>query len=193
MESTSKAGCIQLSASTAKELKISGKERWITPREDAVEAKGKGEMFTFWANPPDRNSLRYSTASSTEFNSEQMRAQMEESSSRFANSSLFESTPLRMLPESHSESHESSSQLTDHDEVMLVPQDRGILVPVETAPVSNHSREQSQLSRLFADEYSPREIDPQMEDVSSLEASAHQRIQAVPELAPVSSDGFYFF
>uniref|UniRef100_A0A7S3P6B8 Phosphodiesterase n=1 Tax=Amphora coffeiformis TaxID=265554 RepID=A0A7S3P6B8_9STRA len=48
MESTGKAGKIQVSQSTADLLNTAGKGHWIRPREEAVVAKGKGEMKTFW-------------------------------------------------------------------------------------------------------------------------------------------------
>ena len=48
MESTGERGRIQLSQSTADLLKAAGKEHWLRPRQEAVTAKGKGVMHTFW-------------------------------------------------------------------------------------------------------------------------------------------------
>ena len=48
MESTGRRNKIQLSQDTADHLIAAGMSSWITPREDLVEAKGKGEMRTFW-------------------------------------------------------------------------------------------------------------------------------------------------
>jgi class 3 adenylate cyclase len=48
MESTGLKGCIQLSQQTTDILIEAGKGYWVTPREDKVEAKGKGEMQTYW-------------------------------------------------------------------------------------------------------------------------------------------------
>ncbi|KAG7348939.1 adenylate/guanylate cyclase with GAF and PAS/PAC sensor domain [Nitzschia inconspicua] len=48
MESTGILGKIQLSQSTAELLTAAGKGDWIQPREDAVKAKGKGTMQTYW-------------------------------------------------------------------------------------------------------------------------------------------------
>ena len=48
MESTSKRGHIQLSKDTAELLVAAGKSDWIKPRESLVNAKGKGELETFW-------------------------------------------------------------------------------------------------------------------------------------------------
>ncbi|KAG7366377.1 adenylate/guanylate cyclase [Nitzschia inconspicua] len=48
MESTGCPGKIQLSLSTAELLIAAGKDNWIQPREDAVTAKGKGIMQTYW-------------------------------------------------------------------------------------------------------------------------------------------------
>jgi hypothetical protein len=43
-------GKIQISQDTADLLILAGKGHWITPREDAVNAKGKGVLQTFWLN-----------------------------------------------------------------------------------------------------------------------------------------------
>ncbi len=53
MESTSKPGCIQVSAATAELLREAGMGSWLAPRNGLVEAKGKGKMSTFWLIPPD--------------------------------------------------------------------------------------------------------------------------------------------
>jgi class 3 adenylate cyclase len=51
MESTSTPSRIQCSQDTATLLQQAGKHHWITPREDTIVAKGKGEMKTFWIDP----------------------------------------------------------------------------------------------------------------------------------------------
>jgi class 3 adenylate cyclase len=51
MESTSTPSRIQCSQDTATLLQEAGKDHWITPREETVVAKGKGEMRTFWIDP----------------------------------------------------------------------------------------------------------------------------------------------
>jgi class 3 adenylate cyclase len=48
MESTGKRDRIQISQETADLLIAAGKKNWITPREEKVIAKGKGEMQTYW-------------------------------------------------------------------------------------------------------------------------------------------------
>lgn len=48
MESTSQSGRVQISHTTALELQKARKAHWIKRREDAVEAKGKGVMETYW-------------------------------------------------------------------------------------------------------------------------------------------------
>mmetsp|Transcript_18031 Transcript_18031/g.27936 ORF Transcript_18031/g.27936 Transcript_18031/m.27936 type:complete len:1210 (-) Transcript_18031:105-3734(-) len=48
MESTGIKGRIQVSQATADILSKVGKAHWLTPREDTVEAKGKGVMKTYW-------------------------------------------------------------------------------------------------------------------------------------------------
>jgi hypothetical protein len=42
MESNGQKNCIHVSQSTADLLIAAGKKHWITPREDMIEAKGKG-------------------------------------------------------------------------------------------------------------------------------------------------------
>lgn len=48
MESNGEPGRVHVSAATADALKEAGKGRWITPRDDPINAKGKGLMYTFW-------------------------------------------------------------------------------------------------------------------------------------------------
>jgi Adenylate and Guanylate cyclase catalytic domain len=50
MESTGEVGRIHVSTSTAELLKAAGKGRWVTERDELVQAKGKGSMRTFWLN-----------------------------------------------------------------------------------------------------------------------------------------------
>jgi class 3 adenylate cyclase len=50
MESNGQKGRIQVSQTTADLLIAAGKDRWLTAREDLVEAKGKGKMQTFWVD-----------------------------------------------------------------------------------------------------------------------------------------------
>jgi hypothetical protein len=51
MESNGVRGRIHVSQSTADELTAHGKSDWLTPREDKITAKGKGEMQTYWVSP----------------------------------------------------------------------------------------------------------------------------------------------
>mmetsp|Transcript_22665 Transcript_22665/g.50613 ORF Transcript_22665/g.50613 Transcript_22665/m.50613 type:complete len:1177 (+) Transcript_22665:27-3557(+) len=51
MESTGKVNKIQVSQVTADLLKDARKSQWLQPREEAVEAKGKGLMITYWVEP----------------------------------------------------------------------------------------------------------------------------------------------
>ncbi|CAB9497505.1 Receptor-type guanylate cyclase gcy [Seminavis robusta] len=48
MESNGVRGRIHASQSTADALTASGKGHWLTPREEKILAKGKGEMQTYW-------------------------------------------------------------------------------------------------------------------------------------------------
>jgi class 3 adenylate cyclase len=47
MESTGQPGKIQISEETAEFLIEAGKESWLTPREERIVAKGKGELQTY--------------------------------------------------------------------------------------------------------------------------------------------------
>jgi hypothetical protein len=51
MESTGFRGRIHISQTTADLIIAAGKAHWIKPREDQVQAKGKGTMQTYWLNP----------------------------------------------------------------------------------------------------------------------------------------------
>lgn len=62
MESNGLPGRIHISQETADELIAKGKSSWVTPREDKIVAKGKGELQTFWVSP---RSLASSTGLST--------------------------------------------------------------------------------------------------------------------------------
>jgi len=55
MESTCKTGKIQISQKTAELLIGAGKESWITPRGELVNAKGKGELQTYWLERTSRS------------------------------------------------------------------------------------------------------------------------------------------
>ena len=66
MESNGQKGRIQVSQATADLLVAAGKQRWLTPREDLVEAKGKGKMQTHWVTVTSDTSLH---TSSTDFDS----------------------------------------------------------------------------------------------------------------------------
>lgn len=51
MESSGMPGKIHVSEATAKYIEEGGKKHWIKAREDAVLAKGKGSLKTFWIHP----------------------------------------------------------------------------------------------------------------------------------------------
>ena len=48
IESLGEKNKVHLSEETANLLVAAGKDHWVTPREDKVAAKGKGELNTFW-------------------------------------------------------------------------------------------------------------------------------------------------
>lgn len=55
MESTGSKNRIQCSQATSDLLVAAGKKHWVKAREDAVEAKGKGVLHTFWLHPMSKN------------------------------------------------------------------------------------------------------------------------------------------
>lgn len=67
MESTGMKGRIHVSESTAQILKSAGKEAWLTKREDAVVAKGKGVLTTYWLAIKTGIRTSSSAASADEF------------------------------------------------------------------------------------------------------------------------------
>jgi Adenylate and Guanylate cyclase catalytic domain len=50
MESNGQKGRVHVSEATANLLKEAGHDDWISPREELVEAKGKGSLQTFWVS-----------------------------------------------------------------------------------------------------------------------------------------------
>jgi Adenylate and Guanylate cyclase catalytic domain len=52
MESNGQKGRIHVSEATATLLTEAGHDRWVSPRKDLVEAKGKGSMQTYWVSRP---------------------------------------------------------------------------------------------------------------------------------------------
>jgi hypothetical protein len=64
MESTGQKGRIHVSESTATLLINAGKQAWINARDELVQAKGKGEMQTYWVKPPDVGTKSTTTTSS---------------------------------------------------------------------------------------------------------------------------------
>lgn len=51
IEATGQKNRVHISQQTASHLIREGKEHWVTPREDTIVAKGKGELKTYWLNP----------------------------------------------------------------------------------------------------------------------------------------------
>lgn len=64
MESTGQKSMIQCSISTYSQLMEAGKEHWIKPRPDQVQAKGKGYLKTFWLDPTSKRSTNSANSSS---------------------------------------------------------------------------------------------------------------------------------
>ena len=67
MESNGKPGKIHVSPTTAACLTKSGKGRWLIPREDTINAKGLGEMKTYWVQVPSSLSRHSSMDSSYDY------------------------------------------------------------------------------------------------------------------------------
>ena len=66
MESNGVAGRIHVSQATADELLARGRQGWISPREDKIVAKGKGELQTYFVSPTSREGSVISGAISNE-------------------------------------------------------------------------------------------------------------------------------
>eukprot|EP00934_Nitzschia_sp_Nitz4_P008800 Nitzschia sp. Nitz4//scaffold306_size21755//8//3956//NITZ4_008587-RA/size21755-snap-gene-0.14-mRNA-1//-1//CDS//3329547105//8790//frame0 len=62
MESTGKAGLVQVSQATADLLIAGGKEDLLGEKSNVLLAKGKGEVSTYWLKPPARKSRRMSAS-----------------------------------------------------------------------------------------------------------------------------------
>jgi hypothetical protein len=58
MESTSSRSRIQVSSTTAEALRLAGRTKWLSPRENKIEVKGKGQMQTFWLESKEESILR---------------------------------------------------------------------------------------------------------------------------------------
>lgn len=65
MESTGRKGKIQVSQETADLLKAAGKAHWVKPREELVNAKGKGELKTYWLDPSKKRKSKAATGVAT--------------------------------------------------------------------------------------------------------------------------------
>ena len=59
-----------MSNDTAKYIIDSGKSHWLMPRKEVVEAKGKGEMSTFWLKIYSKTSRRASTRTLEQYDSD---------------------------------------------------------------------------------------------------------------------------
>jgi Adenylate and Guanylate cyclase catalytic domain len=70
MESTGTRDKIQISQSTADLLIGANKSHWIKPRDDAIDAKGKGMMQTYWLSLCSKKATSSSGHSDTGTNSD---------------------------------------------------------------------------------------------------------------------------
>lgn len=78
MESTGIANKIQLSHETAELIVKSGNSHWLEPRKDRVQAKGKGELTTFWLTTKSRSETTSSVGSGTQSSSVNLEDQVSE-------------------------------------------------------------------------------------------------------------------
>ena len=62
MESNGLVGFVHASQETANALIAHGKEHWLTPRENKIFAKGKGEVQTYFVNPMYGSKIRSTSA-----------------------------------------------------------------------------------------------------------------------------------
>ena len=62
---------IHLSEQTAMELIKHGKHDWVVPRDDTVEAKGKGKLVTYWLRLHSDHINAESTAASSEWDEDE--------------------------------------------------------------------------------------------------------------------------
>jgi len=67
IESTGESNKIHCSQETADLLIAKGRSKWVLPREDKVQAKGKGELQTYWISFGDRDSGTDASTSSEDF------------------------------------------------------------------------------------------------------------------------------
>jgi hypothetical protein len=64
MESNGERNRIHVSQSTADLLIADGLQHWLTPRNDLVNAKGKGLLQTYWCEPQSRGGVSSAIESS---------------------------------------------------------------------------------------------------------------------------------
>jgi Adenylate and Guanylate cyclase catalytic domain len=89
MESTGLQDRVHVSSTTAELLVDAGKASWLKQREDAVHAKGKGALITFWANPEKLNgSSNSNSGSSASGSQEQQLSSPQENSAPKVNQRL---------------------------------------------------------------------------------------------------------
>jgi len=70
MESNGQPGRIHVSGDTAKLLIDAGHDRWVSKRQDLIEAKGKGTMQTYWISRQQFSEVDTMEMSSTGFGEE---------------------------------------------------------------------------------------------------------------------------
>ena len=71
METTGACDRIQVSQETAELLVAAGRSDWLTPRDAKVEAKGKGELQTYWLSTTSQEELDGGNSTKTGASSEE--------------------------------------------------------------------------------------------------------------------------
>jgi Adenylate and Guanylate cyclase catalytic domain len=101
MESNGIRDKIQMSQATADSLTAAGKAHWIKPRENVIEAKGKGKMQTYWLSLGAKKALSASSGSDAVSDNQNMQLDGIDASSRTVKDPKSETntTPLKDIPD----------------------------------------------------------------------------------------------
>lgn len=109
MESNGLPGRIHCSQQTADELTKRGKGYWLTPREDKIQAKGKGLLQTYFVDPTSTQSVYSQSAyTTTDEDDDNTNTMMDDVSQRHWSSPAAE--PSRMVPETSQKNNPSSTK-----------------------------------------------------------------------------------
>jgi len=123
MESLGARNMIQVSEETATLINFAGKEHWLTRRDDAVKAKGKGELITYWLTPKRRSAVAcrptIDDSSDATRNESQVKSTRDDEPQHRAFSSLWENTNTDTLNDVDV-GHSKDQRLTDWNTDILM-------------------------------------------------------------------------